>query len=71
MGADYSFGMDNNLLLKGFIRLRNGGILFTLSAIIALFPSIMYPVYFIEEPELMNIALWFFELIQDIEPLAF
>jgi len=66
MGADYSFGMDNNLLLKGFVRLRNGGILFTLSAIIAIFPGIMYPIYFMQEPELMNIALWFFELVNFI-----
>lgn len=63
MGADYSFGMDNNQLLKGFLRLRNGGIIFTLSAIIAIISGIMYPIYYLLNDDSIGYALWFFELI--------
>lgn len=66
MGASYSFGMDNNRLLKGFLRLRNGGIIFLLSTIIAIISGIMYIAVFADRSFSIELALWYFELINVI-----
>ena len=63
MSSDYSFGMDNSRLLKGFLRLRNGGIMFIFIAIIMTITGILYPIYFVDEPfHVFGITLWFLEL---------
>ena len=66
MGGSYSFGMDNNRLLKGFLRLRNGGIIFLISTIIATISGFMYTVVFVDRNFSTELALWFFEFINVI-----
>ena len=66
MGGSYSFGMDNNRLLKGFLRLRNSGIIFLISTIIATISGIMYSVVFVDRNFSTELALWFFEFINVI-----
>jgi hypothetical protein len=66
MGADYSFGMDNSKLLRGFLRLRNGGVLFMITAIIMTVSGILYPLHFIESNNAMAIVIWFIEMINFI-----
>ncbi len=64
VSSDYSFGMDNSRLLKGFLRLRNGGIMFIFIAIIMTITGILYPIYFVVESfQVFGLTLWFFELV--------
>jgi len=66
MGGSYSYGMDNNRLLKGFLRLRNSGLFFLLSTGIATISGILYIANFTEKRISLDMALWFFELISVI-----
>ncbi|MBK5112105.1 MAG: hypothetical protein KGD59_04330 [Candidatus Heimdallarchaeota archaeon] len=66
MGASYSFGMDNNRLMKGFLRMRNSGIIFLISTIIATISGIMYSAVFANRYYSIEIALGFFEIFNVI-----
>ncbi|NHJ47141.1 MAG: hypothetical protein FK733_05065 [Asgard group archaeon] len=64
MSAEYSFGMDNNRLLKAFLRLKNAGILFLLTTVVLLISGILYPIYYASYgDEGIEMALWFLDLI--------
>lgn len=64
MGASYSFGMDNNRILKSFLRMRNGGILFLIASAISIIPAFMYILHFVDNYyETFVTTMWFFELV--------
>ncbi|MCK5047730.1 MAG: hypothetical protein KAS22_14180, partial [Candidatus Heimdallarchaeota archaeon] len=66
MGGSYSFGMNNNRLLKGFLRLRNSAIIFLISTVIATISGILYTFNFVDKNFSIDMTLWFFELINVI-----